>query len=279
MLPNKKTFAVTGASGLVGSACAKYLRSQGHRVLALQRKIGEGAVPFTLGQTVDPELLRGVDSLIHCAYDFRAFGWEEVNAVNVQGSILLFEAALRAGVKKIVFVSSVSAFPGCRSVYGKGKLAVEEFVLEKGGSVVRPGLVYGDDSKGMFGSLCKMVQLPVLPVFGGGYQEMFLVHVEDLAKSIAALAESPEGGLVTLANPQPILFREIILEIAKRRGKRVLLVPFPSGLALLAFRFLELVGLRLNFRSDNLLGLVHTNPSYDFSPLKRLGLSLRPFRN
>jgi hypothetical protein len=58
-----------------------------------------------------------------------------------------------AGVRRLVFISTISAFDGCRSFYGKGKLEVERITHSLGGWVIRPGLLYGEKPGGMLGRL------------------------------------------------------------------------------------------------------------------------------
>ncbi len=87
-------------------------------------------IPFQLGSKIDPGFFQGADALIHCAWDMRATGWDEIHKTNVLGSIRLFEAAANEGVGKLTFISSISAFEGCQSMYGQAKLEVEEAVFK-----------------------------------------------------------------------------------------------------------------------------------------------------
>lgn len=71
------------------------------------------------------------------------------------GFAIVLEAAMQAGVNRRVFVSSMSAYEGCCSMYGKAKLAVEQEFLPQGVFCVRPGLLWSDESRGMFGKLAR----------------------------------------------------------------------------------------------------------------------------
>lgn len=272
--------AVTGAAGLVGARACAALTAAGHCVRRLTRTPSEANErAFHLGEAVTPEILSGCNALIHAAYDFKVLGWAEVNRVNVEGSFRLLTAAKTAGVKRIIFVSSVSAFKDCRSDYGKGKLAVEKVVLNSGGIVVRPGLVYGGNG-GMFASLAKLCAVPLLPVFDGGRQPLQLVHVDEVARDlVAALNWDPSSaaGPVTLANPGPISFKNMFAAIARSQGKTLRTISIPSSLAYVGLRALEALGLPLRLRADSLVGLLNYNPSFDWSPHARLGLTYRRF--
>jgi nucleoside-diphosphate-sugar epimerase len=276
-----RVVALTGASGYLGGRVAAALRDAGFTVRRLVRTPSEaGDAAFRLGEPVDPAALRGADALIHAAHDFRAFGREETRRVNVAGADALFDAAAAAGVRRLVAVSSVSAYRGCASEYGRAKLLLEESAARRGGVSVRPGLVYGGGSGGMFATLEKLCRLPVLPVADGGRQPMLLGHADDVSRAIvAALDWDPAGlgGPVLLAHPEPVPFGEILRTVARARGRRLALVPVPSTLMLGGLRAAEALGLRLPARSDSLTSLLAPDPAPDFSASKRLGLSFRRF--
>ncbi len=231
---------------------------------------------------MDPSALKDVDALIHAAHDFRAFGAEEQRRVNVEGSRLLFEAARGAGVRRIVAVSSISAFEGCRSDYGRAKLQLEDLALKSGGVAVRPGLVYGDGPGGMFGTLSKLCRLPVLPLPDGGLQPLLLAHADDVSAALVGALDwnaSVAGGPVTLAHPDPVSFGDLLRLIARRGGRQPLFMPVPAALMLGGLGAAEALGLRLPARRDSLESLLNPNASPDFSAAGRLGLRFRSFRD
>ena len=279
----KHLCAITGSNGYVGGCLKKYFAARGWDILELTRRPGPGAraVPFQLGADVSPQALAGVNALVHCAYDFKPLRRAEIQAVNVEGTRKLLQAARAAGVAKIVCLSSISAYAGCRSLYGRAKLEIEKIALDCGAWVIRPGLVYGSEPDGMFGKLVAQVRnSAVLPVFGGGSQVQFLVHQEDLAvfiEQIAAGRVEMAPRILTAAHERPWPFRELLTEIARGLNKKVSFVPLPWRLLWAGLKTAEGCGLRLNFRSDNLVSLMYQNPSPDFSPNAAAGLVCRPF--
>ncbi|HXE41644.1 MAG TPA: NAD-dependent epimerase/dehydratase family protein, partial [Candidatus Baltobacteraceae bacterium] len=150
-----KICAITGSNGYVGSCVKNYFTSHGWEILELTRrpKAGVRATQFQLGDDLSPQLLVGVNALVHCAYDFKPLTWNEIVAVNVEGSRKILEAARAAGIPKIIYISSISAFNGCKSLYGKAKLEIEKIALSNGALVIRPGLVWGNPPGAMFGKL------------------------------------------------------------------------------------------------------------------------------
>jgi nucleoside-diphosphate-sugar epimerase len=208
--------------------------------------------------------------------------WDEIRAVNVDGSRKLFEAARAAGVAKIIFISSISAFDGCRSLYGQAKLEIEKIAQESGALVIRPGLVYGADAGGMFGKLVAQIRgSSLIPLIGDGSQIQFLVHSADLsafAERCAAAEIKISPGIFTAANERPWAFKELLLEIARGQDKKIKFLPLPWRLVWAGLKSAEICGARLNFRSDSLISLLHQNPAPDFSANAAAGLVCRPFQ-
>ena len=259
--------AITGARGYLGSTLVRHFADAGHEAVGWHRGAGAGS-RYGLGGDLRSLDWSGVEAVVHCAYDFRACGWEEIYRLNVVGSIELMRETIARGAR-FIFVSSMSCYEGCRSLYGKAKLEVENSVLQAGGAVIRPGLIYGNPPGGLFATLCRAVHaLPVVPMIGRGDFPQYLVHHDDLARLIVevaagniALPARPQSA----ANPQPFLFVDIVKQIAALHGRRPMILPVPWRAIYLAMVCAERVGLRLSFRSDSMLGLVFSNrsPSFD----------------
>lgn len=274
--------AITGASGYVGSRLAEYLSAAGWTVRRLGRS--DGDVRFDLANPVPPGAFDGADALVHLSYDFGCRRWREIERINIDGSRRLFAAARDAGTASIVCVSTVAAFPGTRSNYGRAKLEIERAAFEAGACVVRPGLVWGPHGGAMFGTLERAVNgLPVVPLPVPPGLEIVLVNEDDLAELIErVLASWPEaaGELVVAACEQLLSFRALLHSLAKGDGRRPRLVPLPWRVAWLGLRTLELVGVTPPFRSDSLVSLVavDTDPlSRATTTADRFGVRFRPY--
>ena len=277
---------VSGASGLVGRELADVFVASGRPVRAWQRSPAEARANveharMELGVTPGADVARalaGAGVFVHAAWDLDAATWPEIERLNVRGSIAWFEAAARAGVGKLVFVSSVSAYPGCRSMYGRSKLLVEDAVARLGGVTVRPGVVCGDASRGVFGRLWNSTDAAWIPLIDGGRQNLLTVHRRDLACAIEHIVSDYErwrGRVVAVGHPQLVTLRDMLERMARVRGRTPRFVPVPGGLVMLGLRSAEAVGLRLRFRSDSLLTLQGPDPVVEQKLLGELGVSFR----
>ena len=274
--------AVTGAHGYVGRIVSRALAAAGFDVIGLVRRpaAGSGDRLYDLRGDPDANLLDGVDTLVHCAYDFTVTSEIDIWAVNVVGARRLLEAAAARGVRRTILVSSMSAYPGTYQLYGRAKLDTERIALDLGMAVVRLGLVYGPGWGGMAGSLKKMADLPVVPVVGAkSYQ--YTVHEDDLADAFVVLAHAsklPDMPL-GLANPEPVPFRLLMKGIAAAAGRsRFHLVVLPWRPLYAALWLGERTPVKLPFRADSLLGLVRPAPGVSGAEdVCGLGIRLRPF--
>lgn len=269
---------LTGPGGYVGAHVRRTLSRAGHEIVALSRDSG-----FRLGGPIAPDVLAGADALIHSAYDFAPRAWDEIERVNVRGSVALFRAADDAGVRRLIFLSSMAAYEDCRSLYGRGKLAVEAEVLRLSGDVVRPGVIHGGDAGGLFRTLSTLVaRLPLIPLPGRGDQGLYLTHIDDLTAMLESLLSIPPSGagrLLIAADRRRWEFRELLGRIAAEQSRRRRFVRLPSNGIVVALRGAEaILGPRLPVRSDSLVSLLNADPAPEFRmPDELRGISFRAF--
>jgi nucleoside-diphosphate-sugar epimerase len=185
---------------------------------------------------------------------------------------------MRAGVTKVIFVSSMSAYYGTRQSYGLMKLAVERTTLESGQVVVRPGLVYGGELGGMAQTLSRLARLPVIPVFRHAHQ--YTLHIDDYVASMANLISSDDVAVsvIGLANATSVTFSDIMAAMSTSAHGTGKMITVPWHVVLQLLRTAERLKIPLPVRSDSLLGLVQPAP---FVPgvdvADRLHLSFREF--
>jgi nucleoside-diphosphate-sugar epimerase len=250
---------ITGSYGYLGSVLREHLEDGGWETTALVRspRPDDRAVAWTLGEDVPAAALEGVDALVHCAYDLRLRTREDIWRVNVAGTARLLESARRAGVPRLLVLSSMSAYAGTTQLYGRAKLEIERQTLAAGGVAIRPGLVYGPRPGGMAGTLAKLTRLPVTPVLNGGARQ-FPVHQEDFARVVRTLLEAPTwtSEVFGVAQGQPISFLEVLQGLAALQNRTCRFVTVPWQLVYGALRVAEAVRVPTPVRSDSVAGLV-----------------------
>ncbi|MEU2548215.1 NAD-dependent epimerase/dehydratase family protein [Streptomyces roseolus] len=236
---------VTGATGFIGGrvAAAAAAHPDLDRVRLLVRNpdadpaahpaalVGGPVVETVQGDVRDPESLRraceGVDAVIHCASAIGG-GEELLRAVNEHGTRDLVDAARRAGAGRIVSLSTASvhgrgpfraAAPDTLplapvSATSRTRAAGERYVLDAGGTVLRPHLVYGTgDRQVVPGILTLLAALPG-PLAGSGSLHS-LIEVESLAGALlgAALSPATAPGAYYLAHPDPVSDDELLAAV------------------------------------------------------------------
>ena len=280
-MANTLRIAITGAGGYLGRCLCRYFKERGASVFQLTGNVSnvDPSLPashFSLSSGVAKNFFADnkIDSLIHTAYDFnprvRKAIWEQ----NVKGSENLFRQARTEGVERAVFISSMSAYAGCRSLYGQAKLEIESALgATIQGFSVRPGLIYStplSESGGMIGALLISIgRGGVIPLVGSDHQELYLTHENDLARFIELLLQESDAGQdkpLTAANPRPYTLRMIIKLLAEIVSeKKVKLIPVPWQLARTGLSLLESAGVNMRFRSDSVLSLAYQDKQPDFS--------------
>jgi nucleoside-diphosphate-sugar epimerase len=234
---------LTGANGFIGRHLAQRLDASPHTTCGLIRP---GSVLGTLsdlprlerrlGDVLSPESLvaacEGVDVVVHLAGAVAAGRDATYHRVNVEGAAHLADAARVAGVKRVVFVSSLAAQgPSPRGVphidsgneapsneYGRTKLEAERALVERLGpervTVLRPALVFGPDQPDL-PRVAKALTSRVMPVVSG--LELSFVHVSDLADLIAAAVEVPgEPGRAYFVSDGRVLTMERVIDCVEQ---------------------------------------------------------------
>jgi NADH dehydrogenase len=280
------TVGVTGASGFLGGALCRALAARGFEVRALVRDPGRFSGPpgvralrCELPDGIDEAALAGAAAIVHCAYATRETDLTRAARVNEEGTRRLLEASRRAGVPRMVFVSTVAASPDAPNYYARSKHALEALFDPARDAIVRPGLIIGKDGHGLFRMLLDNLQrLGVVPLFGGGRQPLQTVHVDDLCEAIARILERNLAGSFNVAEADPPTLVEFLRAMAERLGVRARFVPLPFGPVLAGLRVVEALRLPSPLRSESLLGLKGLQQLPVDADLARLGLRVRTAR-
>lgn len=242
--------AVTGASGLIGSALVGYLKSEGHTVQRLVRRtpIAPDEVQWdpTTG-FVDLEPLRGVDAIIHLAGagvgDKR---WTKKYRAEILNSRLLGTTAIAKAVNELqpqVFISSSAigwyGESGNRAVIESDR-AGDDFLAavcrewESAADIaqgvrtvkVRTGLVL-DPTGGALGRMLPLFRFGLGGKLGNGKQWWSWITLHDYIRAIDFILESDIAGAVNFTSPNPVTNQEFTSALA-RALRRPAILPAPA---------------------------------------------------
>jgi nucleoside-diphosphate-sugar epimerase len=265
---------VTGATGFLGGRLVPRLRERGDEVAALVRDPARAAgldAELVQGDLSDrgrlAEQIRGAEAVFHLAAVYKVGIPRSARAAmfeaNVRGTEHVLDAAVDAGVPRIVYVSTVNAFgnthgsvvdetyerPGGDyvSTYDQTKhlahLAAEERIA-RGAPVVivQPGTIYGPGDHSELGAqleLARTGKLKLLALAGVGVNA---AHVDDVVTGILLAYDKGRLGESYVIGGELTTLRQMLEIVSEQSGHRLPRFELPAGLVKLAIPLGPLVG-------------------------------------
>ncbi len=274
------SIAITGASGFLGSALCSYFSKSGWHVVALVRNrdkyIDTASVTYfeyDIRQSVNPEVLKKVDYLVHAAYIKHEGHNTDAYAANIKGAGNLLAASKAAGLSRNIFISSMSSHDDAVSTYGKQKLAIEKLFNGKQDVSLRLGLIVGNG--GIVHNMAAFMKSKhVVPLIGGGRQPIQIVGVDNIGEAIQAVIRHEATGVLTIATPQIYSYKRFYEALRKYLGIRAVFIPIPFWLLLGAVRLINTLRIPLAVNSDSVLGLKNLQSVDNKGDLDKLGVRL-----
>ncbi len=258
---------ITGGTGFIGARLAEKLIEKDHELVMLARNpsmisfAGNKKVTVIKGDISDREALRkGMES---CNWVFHMAAYakpsfkdpSDVISVNIDGTVNVFEAALRSGVSKVVFTSTGGTMsysrdgkpvdeetnknPELHTLYEKTKAEGEKIAadyLSKGLEVVivNPTRVYGPGRLSESNSVTRIIKLyisgkwRIIP--GDGRSVGNYVYVDDVAEGHILAAMKGRGGERYILGGENHSFNSLFDTIGEAAGKKRILLKLPAGL-------------------------------------------------
>ena len=269
----KRVF-LTGANGFVGRHLCRQLLTDGGHVLGgirrphVARDLPNGVEPIVVPDICEEydweSVLCEVDSVVHLAArthvlrDRHHDPQSAYRRINVEGTGRLLQGAVRAGVGRFVFLSSIKAVGEGASEpyteqtpchpsdhYGSSKREAEQLVLRTAQQsnlqcvILRPTLIYGPGVGGNFARIVRAVEKGLPLPFGSIRNARSLLYVGNLVDAISQTLEHPAAAnkVFHVADAEILSTPDLIRQLARHLGCRSRIFPMPVS----ALRFLGLL--------------------------------------
>jgi len=204
---------ITGANGFIGGRCVAFAKSNNlpYRSVSRVELNDSNSIKFDLGkESIEKLKLDGIETIIHTvgiAHDTPKPSNEKTTLykkINVNLTLNLAKQAIKCGVKKFIYISSIKAsgepqngmchtesFVGSfNNIYGETKREAELKLLELQKSqdldlcIIRPSLVYGPNVKGNLKSMLNLINKGLFPPLPEVNNKRSMIHVDDLVLAI-----------------------------------------------------------------------------------------------
>ena len=272
---------VAGASGVIGSALAGRLSAAGHEVVRgvrdvdAARRLWPGAEVLAMDYTRMGEpadwvgKLAGIDAIVNAVGIFGEQDRQTFDALHVKGPRILFEAAVAAGVGRIVQLSALGARPGAGTAFlatkGEADAALQRLPIVH--TVVLPSLVFAPRGRSTRW-FALLSSLPVAPLPGGGVQMVQPVHLDDLCEAVVRLlgTRDPPPRLQTVGSTR-LSLKDYLRALKRALGFGGGFVPVPMRLAKAVLRWPVFRAVPL---TPDALAMLESGSTGDSAPLSSL---------
>jgi len=269
---------VTGATGFVGGHLVRRLVQEGAEVRALVRPTSPIGRLKSLGiDCVDGDLtdakalqrnLDGCEMVYHCAATTKG-SWSEYVEGTIQGTERILEASSAAGVKTLVYISSLSVYGVSefkdhdmvtedspyeprleeRGYYTHSKVEAEKLVRryarERGlrTTILRPGTIYGPGGKVFFPRIGFNLKNKLFFIIGHGNHELPLAYIENVVDAIclAGIRDEATGQIYNIVDDERLTQLEYVKKLKKMAGIDAYTVRVPFGFLYMATSMVELI--------------------------------------
>jgi len=241
---NRIKVFVTGATGTVGLYLIKYLAEKGYSVIGCVRPSSDKDELNNIVQNYS-DRLRYIESdireigrlseymadcevVVHTAAAVEPYSnWQELKRVNVEGTENVLQAAIAAGVKQFIHISSLSVITGdqdqfkvneeqipiySREPYANSKIEAEKIVISQVDvrcidvTILRPGFIYGPSERTWMPKLIQAMKKGRAMLVGDTKKETNVIYVENLCRAIesAILNAKAYGQIYNLTDGQSV---------------------------------------------------------------------------
>lgn len=234
---------VTGAFGFSGKYIARRLLGAGKKIRTLTNSKN---CPIELVDKIEIYPLnfdntnKLVESFKGCSVLYNTY-WIRFNYKNfnhsiaVENTLKLFNAAKKAGVKRIIHTSITNPSEKSSLSYFSGKAKLENALIESGVSysILRPAVLFGKEDV-LINNIAWMLRIfPVFGVFSDGAYKLQPIYVDDFALIAVEQGEKSENNTINTIGVETFTYKELVTNIGEIIGKKRPILSIPDNIGYL----------------------------------------------
>lgn len=232
MNSNNETNVVTGAFSYTGRYIAKRLLSMGEKVRTLtnhpsldiefEKQIETFPLNFDNSQRL-VNSLKGATTL----YNTYWIRFEHGNITfdkAIENSKILINAAVNAGIKRIVHISITNPNENSPFPYFRGKAIVEKHIINSGLNylIIRPTVIFGGDLSTLINNIAWIIRrFPVFAIPGSGEYKLQPIYIEDLVDLALNTDFKSKKLIIDAIGPEIFTYKDLVRTIASKIGRDV----------------------------------------------------------
>ena len=255
----QKEILLFGASGQIGRNLIRKLTQNNYKIIAVTRNIHRAG--YIIKTQANPGYLELVEIknfnidkieelMNRCSICINLIGIlfekkkDHFKSIHTDLPNLLAQAANKINLDKFIHISALGIEDAFDSKYAKSKIEGEKKIIKNFSNsiILKPSIIYSVDDNFTTRFMKLLSILPIMPLYYSGNTKFTPIHVSDIVNIIYKMVESKNKNIILeCIGPETLSFKEIIKILLNSIEKKRLLVPFPTPLAKLSAKLLQLL--------------------------------------
>ena len=255
----QKEILLFGASGQIGRNLIRKLTQNNYKIIAVTRNIHRAG--YILKTQANPGYLELVEIknfnidkieelMNRCSICINLIGIlfekkkDHFKSIHTDLPNLLAQAANKINLDKFIHISALGIEDAFDSKYAKSKIEGEKKIIKNFSNsiILKPSIIYSVDDNFTTRFMKLLSILPIMPLYYSGNTKFTPIHVSDIVNIIYKMVESKNKNIILeCIGPETLSFKEIIKILLNSIEKKRLLIPFPTPLAKLSAKLLQLL--------------------------------------
>ncbi len=255
----QKEILLFGASGQIGRNLIRKLTQNNYKIIAVTRNIHRAG--YIIKTQANPGYLELVEIknfnidkieelMNRCSICINLIGIlfekkkDHFKSIHTDLPNLLAQAANKINLDKFIHISALGIEDAFDSKYAKSKIEGEKKIIKNFSNsiILKPSIIYSVDDNFTTRFMKLLSILPIMPLYYSGNTKFTPIHVSDIVNIIYKMVESKNKNIILeCIGPETLSFKEIIKILLNSIEKKRLLIPFPTPLAKLSAKLLQLL--------------------------------------